>query len=71
LDTGATAGARHHITDRLLPRLSTRPIVSHDLKAHHLAHPTWRLWIRAIHAAVTTLNTERKIDLLANREISA
>src|SRR5437868_1722010 len=45
LDTGATAGARHPITDRLLPRLSTRPIVSHDLKAHHLAHPTWRLLI--------------------------
>ena len=45
-----------------------------DLKSHHLAHQTFAdadALDRAIHAAVTALNTERTLDPLVTQRISA
>ena len=56
------------------PELDDIEVVWHDLKAHHLAHQTFtdaEALDRAIHAAVTALNTERNIDPLVKQRISA
>ena len=56
------------------PELNDIEVVWHDLKAHHLAHQTFTdadALDRAIHAAVTTLNTERNVDPLVKQRISA
>ena len=51
------------------PELNDIEVVWHDLKAHHLAHS--EALDRAIHAAVTSLNTERNVDPLVKQRISA
>jgi transposase len=56
------------------PELNDIEVVWHDLKAHHLAHQTFtdaEALDRAIHAAVTGLNTERNVDPLVKQRISA
>ncbi|WP_456632777.1 transposase [Bradyrhizobium sp. USDA 10063] len=56
------------------PELNDIEVVWHDLKAHHLAHKTFtdaEALDRAIHAAVTSLNSERNVDPLAKQRISA
>jgi hypothetical protein len=56
------------------PELNDIEVVWHDLKAHHLAHQTFtdaEALDRAIHAAVTSLNTERNVDPLVKQRISA
>lgn len=56
------------------PELNDIEVVWHDLKAHHLAHQTFtdaEALDRAVHAAVTTLNTERSLDPLVKQRISA
>ena len=74
----ALAARAHWLTVEWLPKyapeLNDVEVVWHDLKAHHLAHQTFtdaEALDRAIHAAVTTLNTERTIDPLAKQRISA
>jgi hypothetical protein len=56
------------------PELNDIEVVSHDLKAHHLVRPTFgnpEALDRAIHDAVTTLNTEQNPDPLVKQRISA
>ena len=56
------------------PELNDIEVVWHDLKAHHLAHQTFtdaEDLDRAIHVAVTALNTERNVDPLVKPRISA
>jgi hypothetical protein len=56
------------------PELNDIEVVWHDLKAHHLPHQTFtdaEALDRAIHAAVTALNTERNLDPLVKQRISA
>ena len=76
--TAALAARAHWLTVEWLPKyapeLNDIEVVWHDLKAHHLAHQTFTdadALDRAIHAAVTTLNTERNINPLVKRRISA
>jgi hypothetical protein len=55
------------------PELNDIDVVWHDLKARHLAHQTFtdtEALDRAIHAAVTTLNTERNVNPLVKQRIS-
>jgi transposase len=74
----ALAARAHWLTIEWLPKyapeLNDIEVVWHDLKAHHLAHQTFTdaaALDRTIHAAVTTLNTERNVDPLAKKRISA
>jgi transposase len=56
------------------PELNDIEVVWRHLKAHHLAHRTFRdaqALDHAIHAAVTDLNSQRNRDLLGNQRISA
>lgn len=76
--TAALAARAHWLTVEWLPKyapeLNDIEVVWHDLKAHHLAHQTFtdvEALDRAIHAAVTTLNTERNVDPLVKQRISA
>ena len=76
--TAALAARAHWLTVEWLPKyapeLNDIEVVWHDLKAHHLAHQTFTdadALDRAIHAAVTTLNTERNINPLVKQRISA
>ncbi len=77
--TTAALGARAHwLTVEWLPKyapeLNDIELVWRDLKAHHLAHQTFTHadnLDRTIHAAVTTLNTERNIRPLVKQRISA
>ena len=74
--TTAALGARAHwLTVEWLPKyapeLNDIELVWRDLKAHHLAHQTFTHadnLDRTIHAAVTTLNTERNIRPWSNKE---
>jgi transposase len=74
----ALAARAHWLTVEWLPKyapeLNDIEPVWRDLKAHHLAHQTFTDaddLDRAIHAAVTTLNTERNIRPLVKQRISA
>ena len=74
----ALAARAHWLTVEWLPKyapeLNDIEIVWRDLKAHHLAHQTFtnaEALDRAIHAAVTALNTERNVDPLVNQRFSA
>lgn len=74
----ALAARAHWLTIEWLPKyapeLNDIEVVWHDLKAHNLAHQTFTDIAdldRAIHAAVSTLNSERNRDLLGNQRISA
>ena len=74
----ALAARAHWLTVEWLPKytpeLNDIEVVWHDLKAHHLAHHTFtdaEALDRAIHAAVTTLNSERNVDPLVKQRISA
>jgi transposase len=76
--SAALAARAHWLTVEWLPKyapeLNDIEIVWRDLKAHHLAHQTFadvETLDAAIHAAVTALNTERKINPLASQRISA
>jgi transposase len=76
--TVALAARAHWLTVEWLPKyapeLNDIEVVWHDLKAHHLAHQTFtdaEALDRAIHAAVTALNTERNVDPLVKMRISA
>jgi transposase len=76
--TVALAARAHWLTVEWLPKyapeLNDIEVVWHDLKAHHLAHQTFtdaEALDRAIHAAVTALNTERNVDPLVKLRISA
>ena len=77
--TRAALDARKHwLTVEWLPKyapeLNDIEVVWHDLKAHHLAHKTFTDIAALdcdIHAAVDALNTERNVDSLVNRRISA
>jgi hypothetical protein len=76
--TAALASRAHWLTVEWMPKyapeLNDIEVVWHDLKAHHLAHQTFtdaEALDRAIHAAVTTLNTERALDPLVKQRISA
>jgi transposase len=76
--TAALAARAHWLTVEWLPKyapeLNDIEVVWHDLKAHHLAHQTFtdaEALDRAIHAAVTSLNSERNVDPLAKQRISA
>ena len=69
---------KHWLTVEWLPKYSPElndiETVWRDLKAHHLAHQTFadaEALDREIHAAVEALNSERNIDSLVNRRISA
>ena len=72
----ALAARAHWLTVRWLPKyapeLNDIEVVWHDLKAHHLVHHTFidaEALDRAIHAAVTSLNTERNVHPLAKQRI--
>ncbi len=74
--TAALAVRAHWLTVEWLPKyapeLNDIEVVWHDLKAHHLAHQTFtdaEALNRAIHAAVTALNTERNINPLVKQRI--
>lgn len=74
----ALAARAHWLTVEWLPKyapeLNDIEVVWHDLKAHNLAHQTFTDTAnldRAIHAAVSALNSERNRDLLGNQRISA
>jgi hypothetical protein len=74
----ALAARAHWLTVEWLPKyapeLNDIEVVWRDLKAHHLAHQTFtdaEALDRAIHAAATTLNTERNLDPLVKQRISA
>jgi transposase len=76
--TAALAARAHWLTVEWLPKyapeLNDIEVVWHDLKARHLAHQTFtdtEALDRAIHAAVTTLNTERNVNPLVKQRISA
>ncbi len=76
--TAALAARAHWLTVEWLPKyapeLNDIEPVWRDLKAHHLAHQTFAAaddLDLAIHAAVTTLNTERNIRPLVKQRISA
>jgi len=76
--TAALAARAHWLTVEWLPKyapeLNDIEVVWHDLKAHHLAHQTFTdagALDRAIHAAVTALNTERNADPLVKQRTSA
>lgn len=76
--TAALAARTHWLTVEWLPKyapqLNDIEVVWHDLKAHHLAHQTFTdadALDRTIHAAVTTLNSERNVDPLVKQRISA
>ena len=77
--TSAALAARAHWLavewlPKYAPELNDIEVVWHDLKAHHLAHQTFTdadALDRAIHAAVTALNTERSVDPLVQQRISA
>ena len=76
--SAALAARAHWLTVEWLPKyapeLNDIEIVWRDLKAHHLAHQTFaevETLDAAIHAAVTALNIERKINPLASQRISA
>jgi transposase len=76
--TAALAARAHWLTVEWLPKyapeLNDIEVVWHDLKALHLAHQTFtgaEDLDRAIHAAVTALNTERNLDPLVKQRISA
>ena len=76
--TAALAARAHWLTVEWLPKyapeLNDIEVVWHDLKAHHLAHQTFtdhEALDRAIHAAVSALNTERNVHPLAKLRISA
>ena len=76
--TAALAARAHWLTVEWLPKyapeLNDIEPVWRDLKAHHLAHQTFADaddLDRTIHAAVTTLNTERNIPPLVKQRISA
>ena len=69
--TAAVVARSHWLTVEWLPKyapeLNDIEVVWHDLKAHHLAHQTFsdaEALDRAIHDAVTSLNTERNVDPL-------
>jgi transposase len=71
----ALAARAHWLTVEWLPKyapeLNDIEVVWHDLKAHQLAHQTFTgadALDRTIHAAVTTLNIERKSIRWSNRE---
>ena len=72
--TAALAARAHWLTVEWLPKyapeLNDIEVVWHDLKAHHLAHQTFtdaEALDRAIHAAVTSLNSERNVRLGPSR----
>lgn len=76
--TAALAARAHWLTVEWLPKyapeLNDIEPVWRDLKAHHLAHQTFTDaddLDRTIHAAVSTLNTERNIRPLVKQRISA
>ncbi|MGN1289908.1 MAG: IS630 family transposase [Bradyrhizobium sp.] len=76
--TAAVVARSHWLTVEWLPKyapeLNDIEVVWHDLKAHHLAHQTFsdaEALDRAIHDAVTSLNTERNVDPLVKQRISA
>lgn len=76
--TAALAARAHWLTVEWLPKyapeLNDIEVVWHDLKAHHLAHQTFtdhEALDRAIHAAVSALNTERNVHPWAKLRISA
>jgi transposase len=77
--TNAALAARAHWLavewlPKYAPELNDIEPVWRDLKTHHLAHRTFTdadALDRAIHTAVTTLNTERNIDPLVKQRISA
>ena len=78
ISRAALATRQHWLTVEWLPKyapeLNDIEVVWHDLKAHHLAHQTFtdvEALDREIHAAVIALNSERKVDSLVNRRISA
>ena len=78
ISRAALAARQHWLTVEWLPKyapeLNDIEVVWHDLKAHHLAHQTFtdvEVLDREIHAAVEALNTERAVDSLVNRRISA
>lgn len=75
----AAIEARNHwLTIEWLPKyapeLNYIEVVLHDLKAHHLAHQTFRdppALDCAIHEGVANLNRERDVLPLAKQRISA
>ena len=74
----ALAARAHWLTVEWLPKyapeLNDIELVWRDLKAHHLAHQTFTdvdALDKAIHAAVTALNSERMPHPLAKLRISA
>lgn len=76
--TAALAARAHWLTVEWLPKyapeLNDIEVVWRDLKAHHLAHQTFtdaEALDRAIHAAVTSLNSERNVNPLVKQRISA
>ncbi len=75
--TAALVARAHWLTVEWLPKyapeLNDIEVVWHDLKAHHLAHQTFtdaEALDRAIHAAVTSLNSERNVNPLVKQRIS-
>lgn len=76
--TAALAARAHWLTVEWLPKyapeLNDIEVVWRDLKAHHLAHQTFTdadALDRAIHVAVTSLNSERNVNPLVKQRISA
>jgi len=74
----ALEARKHWLTAEWLPKyapeLNDIEIVWGDLKAHHLAHQTFKdveALDRGIHAAVEALNRERVVDSLVKTRISA
>ena len=74
----ALEARKHWLTLEWLPKyapeLNDIEVVWHDLKAHHLAHKTFTdvaALERDIHTAVEALNTERNVNPLVNKRISA
>lgn len=74
----ALKARKHWLTVEWLPKyapeLNDIEVVWHDLKAHHLAHKTFRDTAdldRDIHLAVEALNNERSNHPLAKQRISA
>lgn len=74
----AIEARKHWLTVEWLPKyapeLNDIEVVWHDLKAHHLAHHTFRDpqdLDRTIHQSVANLNRERCIHPLARQRISA
>ena len=74
----ALEARKHWLTVEWLPKyapeLNDIEVVSHDLKAHHLAHQTFAdadALDRAIHAAVAALNRRRTVESVGPSKISA